>query len=180
MPDRAEDSNLRAAQNVEIQSLPASESKARSDNRPKRGARTGIYGAATAASVNTMTTTNDSTRLAGIVLLALVALFALPALFGMAGLGGGMPMGWGGGWMHDTWMHGGTGGTVPWWMWGMGLLGQLLVLAVIVAGGVLLFRALRDGSDGGDTALGELRRAYARGDIDDEEFDRRRERLERD
>ncbi|QIB78854.1 SHOCT domain-containing protein [Haloferax volcanii] len=127
-----------------------------------------------------MTTTNDSTRLAGIVLLALAALFAFPALVGMAGFGGGMPMGWGGGWMHDTWMHGGTAGTVPWWMWGMGIFGQLLVLAVVVGGGVLLFRALRDGDDGSDGALDELRRAYARGDIDDEEFDRRRERLDRD
>ncbi|AFK19605.1 SHOCT domain-containing protein [Haloferax mediterranei ATCC 33500] len=124
-----------------------------------------------------MTTTTNSTRLVGIVLLALAALFVLPVLFGMSGAFGATPMGWGGGWMHDTWMHGGTGGGVPWWMWGMGLLGQLLVLAVLIGGGVLLFRAVSN--DGHDDALSELRSAYARGDIDDEEFERRRARLER-
>ncbi|ELY35161.1 SHOCT domain-containing protein [Haloferax volcanii] len=55
-----------------------------------------------------------------------------------------------------------------------------LVGETLANGGVLLFRALRDGDDGSDGALDELRRAYARGDIDDEEFDRRRERLDRD
>ncbi|WP_416841213.1 SHOCT domain-containing protein [Haloferax sp. DFSO52] len=126
-----------------------------------------------------MTTTRNSTRLIGIVLLALVALFVLPVLIGMSGAFGGGPMGWGGGWMHDTWMHGGTGGSIPWWMWGMGLFGQLLILTVVVGGGVLLFRAL-SGDRTGDDALDELRRSYARGDIDDDEFDRRRARLERD
>ncbi|KAB1197929.1 MULTISPECIES: SHOCT domain-containing protein [Haloferax] len=126
-----------------------------------------------------MTTIRDSTRLIGIVLLALAALFVFPALLGMSGVFGGGPMGWGGGWMHDTWMHGGTGGTSPWWMWGMGLFGQLLVLTVLVGGGIWLFRALNSGGSG-DDALEELRRAYARGDIDDDEFDRRRTRLEGD
>ncbi|KAB1193041.1 SHOCT domain-containing protein [Haloferax sp. MBLA0076] len=126
-----------------------------------------------------MTTTQSSTRLIGIVLLALVALFVFPALLGMSGVFGMGPMGWGGGWMHDTWMHGGTGGSVPWWMWGMGLFGQLLVLAVLAGGGILLFRVV-SGDNGGDDALEELRRAYARGDIDDEEFDRRQARLERE
>lgn len=125
-----------------------------------------------------MTTTRDSTRLVGIVLLALAALFVLPALVGMTGMFGGGPMGWGGGWMHDTWMHGGTGGSVPWWMWGMGLVGQLLVLTVLVGGGILLFRSLTGRES--DDALAELRRSYARGDIDDEEFERRRARLEGD
>ncbi|WP_396611406.1 SHOCT domain-containing protein [Haloferax sp. S1W] len=124
-----------------------------------------------------MTTTQTTpTRLVGIVLLALAALFVLPVLLGMTGMFGRGPMGWGGGWMHDTWMHGGTSTAVPWWMWGMGLVGQLLVLVVLVGVGVLAYRALTGG--GSDDALDELRRAYARGDIDDEEFDRRRERLE--
>ncbi|MFC7202941.1 SHOCT domain-containing protein [Haloferax namakaokahaiae] len=122
------------------------------------------------------TTQTNSTRLVSIVLLALAALFVLPMLIGIFGFGGG-PMGWGGAWMHDTWMHGGTQTGVPWWMWGMGILGQLLVLAVIVGGGLLAFRAL-GGDDEGDDALDELRRAYARGDIDDDEFERRRARLE--
>ncbi|ELZ92940.1 hypothetical protein C440_12504 [Haloferax mucosum ATCC BAA-1512] len=127
-----------------------------------------------------MTTTN-STRLAGIVLLAVAALFVFPVLLGMSGFFGAGPMGWGGGWMHDTWMHGGGGGSaVPWWMWGTGLVGQLLLIAVLVGGGVLLFRAVGGDGTRGDEALAELRSAYARGDIDDEEFDRRRERLERD
>ncbi|ELZ79763.1 hypothetical protein C455_07315 [Haloferax larsenii JCM 13917] len=125
-----------------------------------------------------MTTTRTSTaRLVGIVLLALAALFVLPALLGLAGLFGRGPMGWGGAWMHDTWMHGGGGMATPWWMWGMGLVGQMLVLAVLVGGGVLVYRAVQSNSEG-DDALDELRRSYARGDIDDEEFDRRRERLE--
>lgn len=46
-------------------------------------------------------------------------------------------------------------------------------------GGVLLFRILHDRDDGSDNTFDELRRAYARGDIGDEEFSRRCERLDR-
>lgn len=64
---------------------------------------------------------------------------------------------------------------------GFGGLFLWLVVAVVVL--TLLYRA--SGEDegeapGSDPALEELRRAYARGEVDDEEFDRRRERLERE
>lgn len=51
----------------------------------------------------------------------------------------------------------------------------IIVLLVVVVG----VRALAD-REGRDEALEELRQAYARGDISDEEFERRRERLRED
>jgi len=57
----------------------------------------------------------------------------------------------------------------------------LLALAALVAGGFLLYRPVV-GTDTADAAAGpalrELRTAYARGDLSEEEYDRRRERLE--
>lgn len=80
-------------------------------------------------------------------------------------------------------------------LWGMGHMGtggwsapqtvlalvvpSLLVLVVLGTVGYLLYRAI--GGDGGrDAALEELRRTYARGELTDEEFEKRRERLQRD
>ena len=54
----------------------------------------------------------------------------------------------------------------------------IVPLAVILAVGYLLFRLLVDeGGHGSTPALAELRLAYARGDLTDEEFETRRERL---
>ncbi|MBZ6496845.1 SHOCT domain-containing protein [Natrinema longum] len=82
---------------------------------------------------------------------------------------------WGGGHMWRGGMWGGTGAT---WMW---LLMSIVPLLVLLGLGYLLYRAVR-GSGGRrtDPALEELRTAYARGDLTDEEFESRRERLRRE
>jgi putative membrane protein len=72
------------------------------------------------------------------------------------------PMGWG---------WGGTDLGLLWW-----LLALALVVTFVVGVTSLLFR-VRDG-DGGDEALDALRRRYARGEVDDEEFERRCARLD--
>jgi putative membrane protein len=120
--------------------------------------------------------TTDSSRLVAVALLALAVLLAVPLLL----WGGGTMMGPGamgpGAMWGDGWMHGGQAGTVSGWWLLVGLLGRLLTLAVLAGLGYLGYRALtRD--RGRDPALEELRSAYARGDIDDDEFERRRDRL---
>ena len=65
---------------------------------------------------------------------------------------------------------------------GFGGLGGLLVLVLLVVGGVYLFRALdrRDAAGGPtkakqeDSALQVLRERYARGEIDHDEYQRRK------
>lgn len=77
---------------------------------------------------------------------------------------------------HDGWMgmHGGLGWLGMGWMlvWGLVMVGlpllALYVLATRSGGG--------DGTD--EDALSVLRTRYARGELDDDEFDRRRQRLE--
>jgi len=122
-----------------------------------------------------MATDTRDTRLVTIVLIAIGALVVLPMLFmgfGMMGVG---PM-MGGMWGHGVW----GGGTVPGWMPLVAVLMQLLFVAAIIGGGYLLYRAVTGSSDGSDGALEELRRAYARGELSDEEYEQRRETLERD
>jgi len=68
---------------------------------------------------------------------------------------------------------------------GMGVPETMLVTALVVPIAVLLLIAVLGGqvlasSDGGDDALDELRMAYARGEVDDEELERRRQRLRED
>ncbi|WP_436909816.1 SHOCT domain-containing protein [Halosimplex marinum] len=121
-----------------------------------------------------MATETTDRRVVWIALAALVALVALPALgmgFGMMGYG---PM------MTDHGMWGAPG-TGPGWLFLVGLATQLLFLAALVVGAYLVYRAVvgRDG-DGTDRALEELRLAYARGDLSDEEYEQRRDRLESD
>ncbi|WP_439028640.1 SHOCT domain-containing protein [Haloarchaeobius sp. DT45] len=111
----------------------------------------------------------------GIVTLVLAAVLLVPLLFGgMLGMG----MGGSGATWHDHWM--GFDGQWSWWWFAASLLGRLLVLAVVLGGGYLLLKSLGGGQHRGDSALDELRRAYARGDLTDEEFERRRDRLQRD
>lgn len=79
---------------------------------------------------------------------------------------------WGGGhmWNDGTWN--GTGAT---WMW---LVTWLIVLVVLLGGGYLLYSGVsRSGGTETDPALEELRLAYARGELTDEEFEERRQRL---
>jgi putative membrane protein len=107
-------------------------------------------------------------QLSRLVVLALAVLLVVPVvmmLFAWPLLG----MGW---WMHGPTGPGGVGpSATPTWMLGFWLVG----LVVLVGGGYLLYRGLSNSSP--DPALDELRRAYARGDLSDEEFEERRQRL---
>lgn len=89
---------------------------------------------------------------------ALGAALALPMLFGF-GHGGAMGFG-------------GIG--LLWW-----LVSGLLPILVLGGAGYLLYTAL-SGDGGTDPAIAELRAAYARGDLTDEEFEARYQRLRRE
>lgn len=113
---------------------------------------------------------NNNDNLLRIILIVLAAIILAPLLmmvlavpfFGM----------WGG-------MMGSIGGTGGGSMWGVGM--AIVWLVIILGGGYLVVRWLA-GSEAGrsDPALEELRLAYARGEITDEEFDERRAKLNRD
>ena len=121
-----------------------------------------------------MAANTTDTRLVTIVLIVIGALVVLPMIFmgfGMMGVG---PM-MGGMWGHGTW-----GGTVPGWMPLVAVLMQLLFVAAVIGAGYLLYRAVAGSDIDGDRALEELRLAYARGEVSDEEYEQRREALERD
>ena len=97
---------------------------------------------------------------------------------GMMGGYGGMMGGYGG-------MMGGYGGlgTVGTTGSVVALIGQLGFLLLLVGGGYLLYRALSRSNSASqfgttDTAMEELRLAYARGDLSEEEFETRRVRLQ--
>jgi putative membrane protein len=108
------------------------------------------------------------------ILVVLGAIVVLPALFMGFGMMGYGPM-MGGMWGGRMWGDGG----VPGWMVLVGALSQLLVLAAVVGAGYLVYRAVTR-SEEPERAIEELRVAYARGDLDDEEYERRREVLERE
>lgn len=112
-----------------------------------------------------MTQTNSDIQLATLALIALLVLVFLPG-FGMMGMGSMMGGMWG-------------GTTVSGWTMVLGVAMQALVVVVLVGGGYLVYTGLSDETED-VTALDELRMAYARGEIDDEEFQRRRDVLERD
>lgn len=90
-----------------------------------------------------------------VVLIApfLMMLLAMP-MVGMMGWGGGMR-------------------AAP--LWGVGTM--VVALLVVFGIGYLLYRSVADTSRAEDRALEELRVAYARGELSDEEYERRRERL---
>lgn len=122
-----------------------------------------------------MTAKTTDNQLVTIVLVVLGALVILPIFFmgfGMMGFGPMMGRVWGDG------MWG--GGTIPGWMLIVGIVMQLLFLAGIIGAGYLIYRAVTSTDDDADPALEELRLAYARGDLTDEEYEQRRETLERD
>jgi putative membrane protein len=109
-----------------------------------------------------------------LVLLLVAAVVLLPLLtVGLGGgtMGGGMMGGMRG---SHMWSDGGVPG---WWLLAS-LLGRALTLLVVLVVGYLVYRALTESGAGTDAAMDELRLAYARGDIDDEEYERRRQTLE--
>ncbi|MFB6195499.1 MAG: SHOCT domain-containing protein [Haloplanus sp.] len=115
-------------------------------------------------------TADDLFRLALIVLAVAVLSPVVMLLFAAPMMGMGMLSGWGGGMM---------GGYSP--LWG---LGTLAIWFVVLAGiGYALYRGfVGSGVEPAsrDDAIEELRLAYARGDLSDEEFEQRREKLRRD
>jgi putative membrane protein len=81
--------------------------------------------------------------------------------------------------MMAWWGDGMVGGFSPLW----GLVMMLVWVVVLFAIGYLLYRGLAGGigrKTEADPALEELRLAYARGDISEEEFEERRTRLQRE
>jgi len=104
-----------------------------------------------------------------IVLLILGAIIVLPLL--TMGMGFGGMMGYGG-------MMGGYGTTSGWWPL-VAMLLQLVFLLVLLGGGYLVFRRVTESQSARNPAMEELRTAYARGDLTDEEFETRRDKLER-
>jgi len=121
-----------------------------------------------------MTTNPADNQLVTIVLLVLATVIAVPILFMSFGMLGSGPM-MGGMWGSQAW----GGGTAPWWMLAAGLAVQLLFLVAAVAAVYLLYRAIT-GTGDADRAFEELRLAYARGDLTDEEYEQRKDALERD
>lgn len=82
---------------------------------------------------------------------------------------------WGAGHMTDGGMW--TGAGTP-WMW---MVMWAVPLVILLGGGVLLYRAWAPSeTDTTDGALEELRLAYVRGELSDDEFDERRDRLQRE
>lgn len=121
--------------------------------------------------MTTTSTTDTGDRTLVRLVLAVLAVLVLAPVFAMA-LGMPLMAGMGWGW-HDGMMA----GTAPWWGFGMGLVW----LVVLIGLGYLVYRAVVAPAGGeGDAALRELRLAYARGDLTDEEFESRRAVLESD
>ncbi|WP_224269772.1 SHOCT domain-containing protein [Haloprofundus salinisoli] len=116
-----------------------------------------------------MSTQQQGNLLLRIVLIVLAVIIFVPLLmmvFAMPMMG---MMGW--------WGGSPGAGITP--VWGIGMM--LLFLLALLGVGYLLYRGLVSGQIlEHDHALKELRTAYARGDLSDEEFEHRRQRLQRD
>ena len=104
-----------------------------------------------------------------IIILILGAIIVLPVL--TMGMGFGGMMGYGG-------MMGGYGTTSGWWPL-VGMLVPLVFLLVLLGGGYLIFRRMTESQSSRNPAMEELRMAYARGALTEEEFEARRNKLER-
>jgi putative membrane protein len=120
-----------------------------------------------------MSTNDSDTRLITLVLVLIGLLIVVPGFFMGFGMMGGPMMG---GWDHGMW---GNGGTVSSWAL-LGFLLQLLFLVGLVVAGYLVYRGVTGRTQNRDPALEELRLAYARGDLSDEEFESRRQKLRED
>lgn len=119
-----------------------------------------------------MSTERTSDDLLRIVLIVLAVIVLFPLLMMMLA----MPMMGMMGWWWGGSMAGGLSS-----LWGIGMM--LVWLVVLVGIGYLLYRGLVVGvgsSLTGDRALEELRVAYARGDLSEEEFEERRANLRRE
>lgn len=122
-----------------------------------------------------MSNATESTNLVTILLIILGALLLVPLLFagfGMMGSGHVADGMWGSGAMMD--------GSVSGWLLAVWILMRVLFLVAIVGGVYIVVRAIQGREADTDPALEELRQTYARGELSDEEFEQRRERLERD
>lgn len=117
-----------------------------------------------------MAENNELVRLLLIIVAIVILLPILMMVFAWPMMGM-----WGGGHMWDGGMWNGAG--TP-WVW---LVMWLTVLLILLGGGYLLYRGItRSDSDETDAALEELRIAYAKGELSDEEFETRRDRLQRE
>ncbi|MDA8228613.1 MAG: SHOCT domain-containing protein [Desulfitobacterium hafniense] len=83
-------------------------------------------------------------------------------------------------WGYGPWTNGSFGGGY-WWMGLLGMAVQMLFWVGLIVLGVYLFRRVgnngRVSFNGGNEALEILKERYARGEIDTEEFSRRKEDL---
>ena len=112
-------------------------------------------------------TTDDDLLRIVLIILAVIILFPLLMMVFAVPMMGMMGWWWGGGM---------AGGLSP--LWGIGML--IVWLVVLVGIGYLVYRGVvgRVGpSVAADPALEELRLAYARGDLSEEEFEERRSKL---
>mgnify|MGYP000439329211 CR=1 FL=1 len=121
-----------------------------------------------------MSTNDSDTRLITLVLVLIGLFIVVPGFFMGLGMMGGPMMG---GWDHGMW---GDSGTVPSWAFLLGFLLQLLFLVGFVVAGYLVYRGVTGRTQNRDPALEELRLAYARGDLSDDEFESRRQQLRED
>lgn len=111
-------------------------------------------------------TSND--RLLRLLLIVVAAVLLVPFLMMLFMI---PVMGFG-----HMWYWNGAGGSI-WPLLAFGLICLIVIFGIIY----LLSRAIRGlQGDRSDTALEELRQAYARGDLTDEEFEERRKRLQRE
>jgi len=82
------------------------------------------------------------------------------------------------GWSHMSgpgmWNGGGGGG------WIAVVLTMVVPLVLVIGLGYAVYRLLTRNGGQRDDALEELRMTYARGDLSDEEFEKRRDRLQRE
>ncbi|KYH24138.1 hypothetical protein HAPAU_37810 [Halalkalicoccus paucihalophilus] len=100
--------------------------------------------------------------------LTLLAIWLLVPMTGAAAAMGG---GYGGGMMGGGWgLFGGAMG-----LWGLLWMGLLLAIPLYL----IFALATRTGAGNNERPLSTLRERYARGELSDDEFERRREQLER-